>query len=223
MADPISSPTTSAATASTEQASLLNNFYTGITTYDWLILAAIILGPVIAVQLTRYLDDKKEIRQRKLQVFKTLMTTRSYTVSWDHVMTLNRIDLEFDARDRKEKEVIEAWKAYHDLLSDSAMPPEQWAVKRSDLLIELLHKMAIVLNYDFDKTHIKNSSYSPIAHGEEEDNQKAIRKGIIEVLEGERDLPLRITNWEEQAEIISKFLQPPSPDAKNQETFEQEK
>lgn len=79
-----------------------------MTIADWLMIAAVLLGPIIAVQLTRYLDNKKEERERKLQVFKTLMATRAYTVSWDHVVALNRIDLEFDKDDKKEKAVIEA-------------------------------------------------------------------------------------------------------------------
>lgn len=55
--------------------------------------------------------------------------------------------------------------------------------------------MAIVLDYDFDKTHIKNSSYSPMAHGELEEQQAAIRKGMIEVLEGKRPIPLFVINF----------------------------
>ena len=166
-----------------------------MTIADWLMISSVLLGPIIAVQLTRYLDNKKEERERKLQVFKTLMATRAYTVSWEHVVALNRIDLEFEKDNKKEKGVIEAWKAYLDLLGDKNMTPEQWAVKRLDLLVELLHKMAQVLDYDFDKTHIKNSSYSPVAHGNIEDEQKALRAGLIEVLEGKRVLPMAVVNW----------------------------
>jgi hypothetical protein len=119
-----------------------------MTIADWLTSSAILLDPIIAVQLARYLDNQKEERERKLQVFKALMATRAYTVSWHHVVALNRIDLEFDKDNKKEKAVIEAWKAYLDLLGDKNMLPEQWAVKRIDLLVELLHKMAQVLDYD---------------------------------------------------------------------------
>lgn len=166
-----------------------------MTIADWLMITAVLMGPIIAVQLTRYLDNKKEERERKLQVFKTLMATRAYTISWDHVVALNRIDLEFDKDSKKEKAVIEAWKAYLDLLGDKSMTPEQWGIKRVDLLVELLHTMAQVLAYDFDKTHIKNSSYSPIAHGNIEDEQKALRVGLIEVLEGKRSIPMSVVNW----------------------------
>lgn len=166
-----------------------------MTIADWLMIFAVLIGPVVAVQLTRYLDEKKEVRERKLNIFKTLMATRAYSVSWDHVMTLNKIDLEFDKSNKKEREVIEAWKEYLDLLGTKDISGETWNVKRVDLLVELLHKMAKVLDYDFDKTHIKNSSYSPIAHGKLEDEQSAMRQGLIEVFEGKRVLPMHITNW----------------------------
>lgn len=166
-----------------------------MTIADWLMITAVFLGPVVAVRVTRYLDDKKEIRSRKLDIFKTLMATRAYNVSWTHVEALNRIDLEFDKEHRKEKEVIEAWKEYLDLLGNTDIPIDQWAIKRVDLLVELLHKMAKVLNYDFDKIHIKNSSYSPRAHEDTEVEQNALRKGLIEVLKGERPLSMVITNW----------------------------
>lgn len=166
-----------------------------MTIADWLMISAVFLGPIVAVRLTRYLDDKKEVRGRKLDIFKTLMATRVYNVSWSHVEALNRIDLEFDKNNKKEKEVIEAWKEYLDLLGNTGIPIEQWGVKRIELLVELLHKMAKVLNYDFDKTHIKNSSYSPRVHGETEEQQNILRRGLVEVLEGKRSIPMEITNW----------------------------
>ena len=104
-------------------------------------------------------------------------------------------DLEFDKSNNKERDVIEAWKEYLDLLGNKEIFGEAWNVKRVDLLVELLHKMAKVLDYDFDKTHIKNSSYSPVAHGKLEDEQSAVRRGVIEILEGKRVLPMHITNW----------------------------
>lgn len=76
---------------------------------DWLMIIAVLVGPIIAVQLTRYRDNLKE---RKLAIFKVLMATRAYNVSWTHVEALNRIDLEFDHNNRKEKAVIAAWKEY---------------------------------------------------------------------------------------------------------------
>ena len=165
-----------------------------MTIADWLMIAAVLLGPIVAVQVTRYLDNKKEVRERKLWIFKTLMATRASTLSPHHVEALNRIDLEFDSRNKKEKEVIDAWKAYLDLLGDTKISQEQWSVRRVDLLVELLHRMAQVLDYEFDKTHIKNSSYYPRGYGELEEDQAAIRKGVKELIEGKRVIPMYVTN-----------------------------
>ena len=170
-----------------------------MTISDWVMILAVFLGPIVAVQLTEYLDAKKEKRQRKMDIFKTLMSTRSYSTSWDHVMTLNRIDLEFEVSHPKEKAVVEAWKQYLDLLGDKTISGEQWSAKKVELLVELLHKMALVLDYDFDKTHIKNSSYSPVAHGDMENQQAKIREGIIDILEGKRVVPMNITSWPKES------------------------
>lgn len=161
---------------------------------DFLMIVAVFFGPIVAVRLTRFLDNRKEIRERKLSVFKTLMATRAYTLSPGHVEALNSIDLEFDSGKKHEKKVLEAWKQYLDLLGDKTLPAEQWAIRRSDLLIELLYHMGLALDYDFDKTYIKNGTYFPGAHGEIEGQHKAIRQGVIEIMEGKRVLPMHVTN-----------------------------
>jgi hypothetical protein len=122
------------------------------------------------------------------------METRAYRTSWNHVLALNRIDLEFDGKNSKEKEVIDAWKAYLDILGDQNIPSEQRRSKHLELFVELLYKMAQVLNYDFDKTHIKNSSYSPVAHGEIDAQWEDLRRGFIDVLNGKKVIPMCITN-----------------------------
>ena len=173
-------------------------------TFDWTVkitdivmILAVVIGPIVAVQLTRYLDNKKEERERKLQVFKTLMETRAYNVSWQHVAALNRIDVEF----YKNKKVITAWKEYLDQLNSPITDNNLWADKRLNLFVELLYIMAQSLNYDFDKTHIKNSSYSPKAHGSFFDEQhvrdelKSIRENALKMLTGQTPIPMEITNW----------------------------
>lgn len=165
-----------------------------VTIADGLMVVAVLLGPIIAVRLTRFLDDRKEVRERKLWVFKTLMATRAYTVAPAHVEALNRIDLEFKSNKKHEKKVLEAWREYLDLLGAKNLSPEQWDVRRVDLLVELLYHMGHSLSYDFDKTQIRNGTYSPVAHGRIEEQHAAIRQGIVELMEGKRALPMFVKN-----------------------------
>jgi hypothetical protein len=166
-----------------------------MTATNIIMILAVFLGPIVAVRLTRFLDDRKEVRERKLWVFKTLMATRAYTIAPAHVEALNRIDLEFESKKKHEKKVLDAWKEYLDVLGNRDLSPEQWNVKRVDLLVELLYHMGQSLNYDFDKTQIKNGTYSPIAHGKIEEQQEAIRQGVIDIMEGKRVLPMYVTNF----------------------------
>ena len=161
---------------------------------DTLMILATLCGPLIAVQVTRYLDDLKEIRSRKLNIFKTLMATRAYSLSAAHVEALNRIDLEFNSNTKAEKKVLSIWKEYLDLLGNTSLSPEQWSFRRVDILVELLSAMGEALGYDFDKIQIKNATYAPVAHGRIEEEQQVIRGQVLEVLNGKRSLPIQVIN-----------------------------
>lgn len=69
-----------------------------------------------------------------------------------------------------------------------------WNQRRVDLLVELLHAMGVALNYDFNRTQIKNGTYMPTAHGTQDEEQRRFRALILELLEGNRVLPMHITN-----------------------------
>ena len=127
---------------------------------DILMILATGLSPVIAVQVTRFLDDKNEERGRKLKVFKTLMATRAYNIAPAHVEALNSIDLEFSAKRHSEKLVIDVWQQYLDHLGQTSMAGA-WNIRRVDLLVDLLFAMGKCVGYDFNKTQIKNGTYSP--------------------------------------------------------------
>lgn len=173
------------------------NFFAAIEITDALLIAATALSPVIAVQVTRYLDEQKEVRNRKLLIFKTLMATRAYNVSHQHVEALNRIDLEFSPRKAKEKIVLDLWQQYLDHLGNRPEDRPDWGSRRLDLMVDLLHAMGNALGYDFSKTQIKNATYSPIAHGNLEAQSEQVRNMTLELLKGERSLPFHLTSLPE--------------------------
>ena len=150
----------------------------GIGINELLTLAAMIIGPIAAVQITRMPDDRKESRDRKLRIYKTLMATRAAGLSGAHIEALNSIDMEFSSSRKGDKKVRLTWKAYLDHLSDKSMAAEQWSIRRVDLFVDMLGVMGEQLGYDFDNAHIKNGVYSPMAHGELESDQTEIRRSL---------------------------------------------
>ena len=169
-----------------------------MTTADWMQVLAMLVSPLLAVQATRWIDRARESRARRVNIFRVLMATRAAGLSPAHVEALNLIAVEFDKALGKDKRVIEAWRAYLAHLNERCYPPDQWPTRRMDLLTELLYVMSRRLRYDFDKTHIRTSVYSPVAHGELEDDTLVIRKCFRELLELKRPLPMHITNWPHQ-------------------------
>jgi len=120
----------------------------------------------------------------------TLMATRASPLAPDHVKALNMIDIEFYGKEKKYKDVIEAWKAYLDQLNTTTTSGEVWFTRAEDLRVELLQRMAISLGYEFDKTAIRRTSYFPKGYGQIELEVQKIREGLVKVLEHESALPV---------------------------------
>nr|WP_305806892.1 DUF6680 family protein [Stenotrophomonas sp. YIM B06876] len=111
---------------------------------------------------------------------------------------MNTIDLEFLPHRPKEKAVLDVWQQYLDHLGNTGMEGNAWALRRLDLLVDLLHAMGNALGYDFNKTQIKNGTYAPVAHGKLEEEQGRVRELAIEVLEGRRPLGMHVVNLPDQ-------------------------
>jgi len=166
-----------------------------MTLTDILTIAAVLLAPLVAVQVQKRLEVFREERGRKLWVFKTLMATRAANVSPDHVQALNMIDLEF--RGKRFKPVTDAWKAYLDHLAsfpkdEDEATQKRWGEKRVDRLTTLLLEMGKSLGYEFDEVHVKKGVYAPEAHSQIENENTLVRRGLIRVLYGDASLSMAI-------------------------------
>jgi hypothetical protein len=78
-----------------------------MTIVDGLMIFALILGPTLAVLITKYYDKKQEAQRRKWEIFRDLMCYRSDGVSQGFVSSLNLIEVEF----HDNESVLAAWKS----------------------------------------------------------------------------------------------------------------
>ncbi len=108
---------------------------------DILNLIAIIVAPVVAVLIGQWLQNRANKRKDKLEIFKTLMISRSGW-SLESVKALNIIDIVF----ADDKTVREKWKEYYDKLC--VEKPSETELKRiKTAQEELLEAMADSLGY----------------------------------------------------------------------------
>lgn len=68
------------------------------------------------------------------------------------------------------------------------------------MLTDLLYEMAKVLDYDFDKVHLKRGAYIPQGHVDIELEQNFIRRSLVDLFLGGKSIPINIVNPPEQTE-----------------------
>lgn len=163
---------------------------------DWFAVAtafAAVLGPVVAVWITRLSDDRKEVQGRRMDIFRTLMRTRKLPVHFEHVGALNLIEIEF----ANDPAVISSWKEYLKVLSEP-IPPEsdtaaysQLRQKRDAHLTKLISSIAKVLKFKVEQMDIFEGNYVPQGWFDDDWEQKLARKGLIDVLSGNRPIVIQ--------------------------------
>lgn len=199
-----------------------------------LTIVAIIVGPILAVQVQKLIERLTQRHDEKRKVFMTLLTTRGRTLAPEHVQSLNMIDLFFSGKRRKDQAVVEAWALYRDHLFSKTEPPKpqangevskddnidfqnrlrEWGKKSDDLLCSMLKKMAESLGYHFPDLLLKKGAYTPQWYGDLEQHQMTILRGLAEVMLGVRSFPMKVSEFpvnEEANKALMQFLQGKQP------------
>jgi hypothetical protein len=176
-----------------------------LTAREWVVVAATVAGPILAVQAQKWIERIRERRHRKQTLFQQLMATRAARLSADHVQALNMIDLVFygshifgiHRRSKTERVVIDTWREYHDHLgtqyAEGAGPV--WNTRLDELFTNLLFAIATDVRFKFDRVQLKKGVYSPQAHGDLEREQIAARKLALEVLAGTRAIKMDVASF----------------------------
>lgn len=168
--------------------------HTRLNLEDWLTVVsvlAILLSPIFALEVQKRLDDWRDRRERKMKIFRTLMTTRATQLAPAHVEALNSIEVEFYAKGGPEKRVLDAWRLYVNHLNQitgTGDALQRWVDKKSDLMVDLLYEMADSLGYDIDKVTIQKNVYYPRGFWDIESEQHALRKAALAVFSGDKPI-----------------------------------
>jgi hypothetical protein len=100
-------------------------------------------------------------------------------------------------RTSKEQRILDAWKEYRDHLNNK-LPEGQielWGTQGAELFTNLLYAMSQDIGYRFDRVQLKRDSYSPIAHGELEEEQSELRKATLSLVTGKHALKMNVVGF----------------------------
>lgn len=194
-------------------------------------IAAIIIGPIVAVLITRWLDDRRERSKRRMDIFRTLMRTRRATMSADHVGALNLVEIEFN----NEKLIIKAWtdlfvhlgsnhsRHFSESIENSmkddekrrreVMFDERIFKERQSFLAKLLHAMARKLNFRIEQLEIFEGGYIPQGWVDADLELRVARKFVVDLYFGNRILPVGVVNYSDARSGASDSSSSVSPPA----------
>ena len=147
--------------------------------FEWLTVAAILLGPILALLAQRFLDFIREKKQRRMHLFLTLMSTRAAPLAPDHVNALNAIDVVFSGK--RDQLIRDAWhNVLNHLLTDTKQPG--WGEKLADLKVDLFREIGSRVGYSFTTDYLKRQIYYPTYYGDVEEDTIKIRKRLTNAL-----------------------------------------
>jgi hypothetical protein len=148
---------------------------------DLAIVFATLVGPILAVQAQKWIERKNATTVERQRIFRALMATRARALDPAHVEALNAIPIAFYGDSRPLQEVTGAWRAL--LQHFNTATTNTWEETRITLEMDLLQKIAKVLNYDFPDRDMRNV-YFPTAHGNTLAEQDIIRQGLAKLFGG---------------------------------------
>lgn len=152
---------------------------------------AILTSPLAALQVQRWLDAERAHSDRKMAIFRTLMTTRTTQIAPAHIEALNAIEVEFYATGGPDKSVLDAWRLYVAHVNTKVgIGPDaaRWVETKTNRLVSLLLEMSKSLGYRMDEAAIRTNMYRPQLFADIEEEAHALRKAALEVFSGQRPL-----------------------------------
>jgi hypothetical protein len=149
----------------------------GLQPYEWLTLLGIIVGPILAVLISLWIENRRRDRDQKLIILRLLLTTRHLVGDPNYSAAINLIPIEFAGNTEVQtayRDFIEA--AHADTTPENAQKvAERTAVKQTKLIFAIARSM----RFKIAETDIQTTAYAAQGWIERDnlalDSQKAMR------------------------------------------------
>ena len=132
--------------------------YWGLKLYEWLTLIGVIVGPIVAVSLTLWIEGRRRDHDQRVQVLKALLTTRHLPGDPAYSVAINMIPVEFN----KSGSVMAAWHSYMEAVryrpsAENADEHFRMTItKQTKLIFEVMRE----LGFKLAETDIQTTAYA---------------------------------------------------------------
>ncbi|WFS00171.1 DUF6680 family protein [Rhizobium tumorigenes] len=155
----------------------------------WSVVLATFLGPILAVFVTRWVDDRRSKTTRKLDTFRVLIRTRRSQLSPDFVAALNMVEIDY--HNAPKVQII-----YADLMRQLNTKPTEanWHERTERLVARLINAMGQNVGYSMEQLDILEGGYIPQGMVDEEQLQHLLRRSLLNIFNGGQPLPVTIVS-----------------------------
>jgi hypothetical protein len=134
-----------------------------VTTSDWITIAAIIVGPIFAVGITLWIEERRKRRDAKLITLRLLLSTRDLTSDPNYQVAIKLVPIEFNDSSKvlqAHKEYLEAANASIDGKSEDEKRTitSKTSVKQTRLLYEISRAVGLKLH----ETDIQTGAFGTV-------------------------------------------------------------
>ena len=129
-----------------------------MTYKDWINLLAIVMGPLLAVLVTLWIEERRRIKDQRTQTLRMLLSTRHLPSDPAYSTALNLIPVDFNSK----ANVMSAWQAYIEKTRFRPLPQAEEA-HRAEMInkqTKLIFAMTQCLGYKLPETDISISAYA---------------------------------------------------------------
>lgn len=131
--------------------------YLGLTTTNWILVFATLLGPIIAVLITIWAEKRRATKQIRSNIVQTLLNTRMRANDIQYQMAIMAVAVEY----RDDKSVMAAHKAYMNHVEIEPAPGSEEAHDKvtGQKLVALLKLLFDRIGTQFSEADIDKMSY----------------------------------------------------------------
>jgi hypothetical protein len=173
---------------------------------DWAVVGATFLGPIFAVIITLWVQDRSSVRQTRMSVYEVMMRLRRFPTNNDFVGAFNLVPVHFHGVAK----VMAAYRAVQRILNDHGwrIPDAVPQLNRDHeiALATLLVEMSRTLGIKVESADIQNGGYAPDGWRTEQETNEAMRQALFGVLIGARAVKVDMggVNPEQPLALIEK-------------------
>jgi len=142
-------------------------------------MGATLVSPFIAVFAQSWINKRREVRHRRLELFKTLFTGVHNRSENFYIQAFRLIRIEFS----HEKAIIEKWQEHVACIA-RPIPPDakgeaQWYVEEETSLYELLMLIAKKIDFHLDPLDLQQANYWNKAGKVEADIKRGLANWLV--------------------------------------------